>query len=584
MSADREPLPSDLVAAHAMILAERAARLEAEARARNAEAEVSGVRLEIERLRLLLARMRRERFGQSSERGARLIEQLELQLAELEEGVAEEQAAAEVGAPTPERTERSSHTRKPARRPLPENLPRERIVYPAPCTCPKCGGPVRKLGEDVTETLECEPRRWKVVEHVREKVSCRSCEAVSQPPAPSHPIARGRAGPHLLALVLAAKYGQHLPLTRQSAIYAREGIEIDVSTMADWVGAAVATLMPLVEVVRAHVFAAERLHGDDTTVPVLAKERTRIGRLWVYVRDDRPFAGPAPPAAAFFYSADREGIHPERHLAGFTGLLQADAYGGFNRLYEPSRKAGPILEAACWAQTIRTQSGIGRHGGAGWAIGGVGIAQRDDMADFQRVFVDDDALDDELQDSLAVAEVGILEPRADPFAERGHVRQHGMSTNALFDQAAALVALLDGGAMLFGNRPTPLSQLLEADHFSLVSLEQPLVGPCQAVEPGLELTRHRLILWAPVRRLGNKALELGDQPLRVAEQADDVVPHRLLDHLGIDHRPRAFGVAPGRQRIDAGAAVVATLNSASRPSKAAAVDGEPTDATLQQAA
>jgi transposase len=353
MSADREPLPSDLVAAHAMILAERAARLEAEARARNAEAEVSGVRLEIERLRLLLARMRRERFGQSSERGARLIEQLELQLAELEEGVAEEQAAAEVGAPTPERTERSSHTRKPARRPLPENLPRERIVYPAPCTCPKCGGPVRKLGEDVTETLECEPRRWKVVEHVREKVSCRSCEAVSQPPAPSHPIARGRAGPHLLALVLAAKYGQHLPLTRQSAIYAREGIEIDVSTMADWVGAAVATLMPLVEVVRAHVFAAERLHGDDTTVPVLAKERTRIGRLWVYVRDDRPFAGPAPPAAAFFYSADREGIHPERHLAGFTGLLQADAYGGFNRLYEPSRKAGPILEAACWAHARR---------------------------------------------------------------------------------------------------------------------------------------------------------------------------------------------------------------------------------------
>jgi transposase len=584
MSADREPLPSDLVAAHAMILAERAARLEAEARARNAEAEVSGVRLEIERLRLLLARMRRERFGQSSERGARLIEQLGLQLAELEEGVAEEQAAAEVGAPTPERTERSSHTRKPARRPLPENLPRERIVYPAPCTCPKCGGPVRKLGEDVTETLECEPRRWKVVEHVREKVSCRSCEAVSQPPAPSHPIARGRAGPHLLALVLAAKYGQHLPLTRQSAIYAREGIEIDVSTMADWVGAAVATLMPLVEVVRAHVFAAERLHGDDTTVPVLAKERTRIGRLWVYVRDDRPFAGPAPPAAAFFYSPDREGIHPERHLAGFTGLLQADAYAGFNRLYEPGRPPGPILEAACWAQTIRTQSGIGRHGGAGWAIGGVGIAQRDDMADFQRVFVDDDALDDELQDSLAVAEVGILEPRADPFAERGHVRQHGMSTNALFDQAAALVALLDGGAMLFGNRPTPLSQLLEADHFSLVSLEQPLVGPCQAVEPGLELTRHRLILWAPVRRLGNKALELGDQPLRVAEQADDVVPHRLLDHLGIDHRPRAFGVAPGRQRIDAGAAVVATLNPASRPSKAAAVDGEPTDATLQQAA
>jgi len=353
MSIDREPLPSDLVSAHAMILAERAARLEAEARARNAEAEALGVRLEIERLRLLLARMRRERFGQSSERGTRLIEQLELQLAELEESVAEEEVAAEIAVLPPERTGRSSHTRKPARRPLPENLPRERIVYPAPCTCPKCGGPVRKLGEDISETLECEPRRWKVVEHVREKVSCRACEAVSQPPAPSHPIARGRAGPNLLALVLAAKYGQHLPLTRQSAIYAREGVEIDVSTMADWVGAAAATLMPLVEAIRAHVFAAERLHGDDTTVPVLAKERTRIGRLWVYVRDDRPFAGPAPPAAAFFYSANREGIHPERHLAGFTGLLQADAYGGFNRLYEPGRKPGPILEAACWAHARR---------------------------------------------------------------------------------------------------------------------------------------------------------------------------------------------------------------------------------------
>src|SRR4051794_34702703 len=244
MSTDREPLPSDLVTAHAMILAERAARLEAEARARNAEAKVSGVRLEIERLRLLLAKLRRERFGQSSERGARLIEQLELQLAELEEGVVEEEAAAEIAAPTPEPTEQSSDTRKPTRRPLPENLPRERIVYPAPCTCPKCGGPVRKLGEDVTETLECVPRSWKVVEHVREKVSCRACETVSQPPAPSHPIARGRAGPNLLALVLAAKYGRHLPLTRQSAIYAGEGIELDVSTLADWVGASAAGLVP----------------------------------------------------------------------------------------------------------------------------------------------------------------------------------------------------------------------------------------------------------------------------------------------------------------------------------------------------
>jgi transposase len=192
-----------------------------------------------------------------------------------------------------------------------------------------------------------------VVEHVREKVSCRCCEAISQPPAPSHPIARGRAGPHLLALVLAAKYGQHLPLTRQSAIYAREGVELDVSTLADWVGASAAGLMPLVLAVRAHVFAAARLHGDDTTVPVLAKGRTRIARLWGYVRDDRPFGGPDPPAVAFFYSPDRGGEHPERHLAGFTGILQADAYAGFDRLYEPNRKPGPILEAACWAHARR---------------------------------------------------------------------------------------------------------------------------------------------------------------------------------------------------------------------------------------
>ena len=205
----------------------------------------------------------------------------------------------------------------------------------------------------MTESLECEPRRWKVVEHVREKVSCRCCEAVSQPPAPSHPIARGRAGPGLLALVLAAKYGQHLPLTRQSAIYAREGVEIDVSTLADWVGSSTTALVPMVLAVRAHVFAAARLHGDDTTVPVLATGRTRTGYLWGYVRDDRPFGGPDPPAVAFFYSPDRKGEHPERHLASFAGILQADAYAGFDRLYGPEREPGPILEAACWAHARR---------------------------------------------------------------------------------------------------------------------------------------------------------------------------------------------------------------------------------------
>ena len=346
MLLDAASLPDDLAAAHAMILAERAARLEA-------EAAVSSARQEIERLKLLLAKARRAQYGQSSERGARLIEQLELQLAELEERAAEEETAAEIAAPKKRASPSGGSTRKPARRPLPEHLPRERIVYPAPCACPKCGGPVRKLGEDITETLECVPRQWKVVEHVREKVSCRHCEAISQPPAPSHPIARGRAGPNLLALVLAAKYGQHLPLTRQSAIYTREGVELDVSTLADWVGSSTASLMPLVLATRIHVFAAERLHGDDTTVPVLAEEQTKIARLWGYVRDDRPFGGPDPPAVAFFYSADRGGEHPERHLAAFAGILQADAYAGFHRLYDPKREAGPILEAACWAHARR---------------------------------------------------------------------------------------------------------------------------------------------------------------------------------------------------------------------------------------
>jgi transposase len=212
---------------------------------------------------------------------------------------------------------------------------------------------LRKIGEDVTETLELIPRQWKVIQHVREKFSCRACEAITQPPAPSHPIARGRAGPKLLAHVLFSKYGLHLPLNRQSAVHAREGIDLDVSTLADWVGAAAATLMPLVEAIRAHVFAAERIHADDTTVPVLATGKTRTGRLWTYVRDDRPFAGPDPPAAVFFYSRDRGGEHPEQHLASYAGLMQADAYAGFNRLYEVNRKPGPIVEAACWAHGRR---------------------------------------------------------------------------------------------------------------------------------------------------------------------------------------------------------------------------------------
>ena len=338
--------PDDIDALRAALAAERLARREAEARATGAEAMVA-------HLKLLIAKLKHDRFGASSERGRKLLDQLELQLEELEAAASEDTTAAEDGAGPDAAGARRPVRRKAVRGPLPAHLPRERVVVPAPVACPCCGGKLAKLGEDITETLEVIPRRWKAVQTVREKFSCRACEAISQPPAPFHPIARGRAGPNLLATVLEAKFGQHLPLNRQSETYAREGIELGVSTLADWVGACTATLAPLVTLIREHVLAAARLHGDDTTVPVLAKGKTITGRLWSYVRHDRPFAGPAPPAALFHYSRDRTAEHPDRHLAGYAGILQADAYAGFNELYQPERKPGPITEAGCWAHGRR---------------------------------------------------------------------------------------------------------------------------------------------------------------------------------------------------------------------------------------
>lgn len=335
----------DIVALQAALAAERLARQEAEARASGAEAMVA-------HLRLLIAKLKHDRFGASSERGHKLIDQLELELSELVAVASEDAAAAETAAGK-DKAARSAGRRQPARAPLPEHLPRERVVIPAPAACPCCGGRLAKLGEDITETLEVVPRQWKVIQTVRERFSCRSCEAITQPPAPFHPIARGRAGPNLLAVILEVKFGQHLPLNRQSETFAREGIELSVSTLADWVGTCAATLTPLMALIEGHVLAAERLHGDDTTVPLMAKDRTVTARLWTYVRDDRPFAGPAPPAAMFRYSRDRTAEHPKRHLAAYGGILQADAYAGFNDLYAPGRKPGPISEAACWAHGRR---------------------------------------------------------------------------------------------------------------------------------------------------------------------------------------------------------------------------------------
>lgn len=335
--------PDEINALKAALVAERTARQQAEARASGAEAMVV-------HLKLLIAKMKRDRFGQSSERGHRLLDQMELQLEELEASASEDEAAIAPADPT---VIVSFTRRKPVRAPLPAHLPRERVVIAAPSTCPCCGGKLAKLGEDITETLEVVPRQWKVIQTVREKFTCRRCERITQPPAPFHPIARARAGASLLAMILYAKFGEHQPLNRQSASYAREGIDLDTSTLADWVGACTATLMPLVELIRRHVFAAERLHGDDTTVPVLAKNKTAIGRLWTYVRDDRPFGGPDPPAAIFYYSRNRNGEHPARHLASYAGILQADAYAGFGELYDAKRRPGPITEAACWAHGRR---------------------------------------------------------------------------------------------------------------------------------------------------------------------------------------------------------------------------------------
>jgi transposase len=338
-SDDIETLRAALAAAHA-------ARLAAEARASGAEAMV-------EQLKLLIAKFKRDKFGQSSER-ARHLDQLELQLEELEATATEDALAAEAAAAkTASVPVKSFERKKPVRAPLPASLPRERVVIPAPCSCPSCGGKLAKLGEDITETLEVIPRQWKVIQTVRERFSCRSCETITQPPAPFHPIARGRAGASLLAMVLYGKFGNHLPLNRQSESFAREGIDLDVSTLADWVGACAATLAPLVALIRLHVFGAARLHGDDTTVPVLAKMRTTTGRLWTYVRDDRPFGGSSPPAAIFYYSPDRGGAHPGRHLASYAGILQADAYAGYGDLYARDRRPGPIIEAACWSHGRR---------------------------------------------------------------------------------------------------------------------------------------------------------------------------------------------------------------------------------------
>ncbi|WP_158812122.1 IS66 family transposase [Beijerinckia sp. L45] len=346
--------PDDIESLKRLLVAERAARLEAEAKATLAIAQVSGAEALIAHLKLAIEKMRRELYGSRSERGHKLLDQMEFELEDLEATAAQDEATAEMAAIRAGLSIPAHQRRRSGRRPFPDHLPRERIIVPGPSACLCCGSSrLAKLGEDITETLEVVPRQWKVIQHVREKFTCRACEKISQAPAPFHVIARGHAGPSLLAMILHAKFALHQPLNRQSETYAREGIDLPLSTLADHVGACAAVLAPLADLIRAHVLAAERIHGDDTPVALLAKGKTVQARLWTYVRDDRPFGGPDPPAAFYAFSRDRKGEHPERHLAGYDGILQADAYAGFNGLYKAERKPGPIAEAACWSHARR---------------------------------------------------------------------------------------------------------------------------------------------------------------------------------------------------------------------------------------
>ena len=335
-----QPLPNDVESLQRLLQAARGTvqTLSAQLRSRD---------VLIEQLKLQLARLRRMKFGRSSEQLDEKIAQLELSLEELE--------ANTTATPAPEEPEAESVT-KPARKALPAHLPREPHVHEPPsgsCHCPQCGGTLRALGEDVSEMLEYVPEHWKVHRHVRPKYSCSACQTVVQANAPSRPIERGYAGPALLAHVVVSKYCDHLPLYRQSQIYARSGVELDRSTLAEWVGSLSALVDPLVGALADYVMGADKLHADDTPIPVLAPGtgKTRTGRLWTYVRDDQPAGSTDPPAVLFRYSPDRKGERPREHLKDFRGILQADAYGGFQGLYE--RQHEPLTEAACWAHARR---------------------------------------------------------------------------------------------------------------------------------------------------------------------------------------------------------------------------------------
>jgi transposase len=359
MSLATDPLPANLSALRIF-----AADLQAELARKDIEiaanaAEIHAKTLHIEKLKMQLAVLRRARFGHSSETLNRDIEQLELLIGALEQDAAAEDARTSTTGPDTKNDPKPTHQRKqPVRTSLPAHLPRETVTHEPACTCPGCGGTTfSRIGQDEREVLEYVPSSFKVIQHVRPKLSCRSCETIVQAPMPSLPIERGRPGPSLIAHVLVSKYCDHSPLHRQSVIYAREGVELDRATLADWVGKAEFLLSPLAEAIGRHVRAGAALHADDTTVPVLAPGlgKTKTGRLWVVVRDERSWGSAVPPAAFYRYSANRQGIHAEALLGTCRGFLHADGYAGFEKLYRPTMPDGepPLVEIACWSHTRR---------------------------------------------------------------------------------------------------------------------------------------------------------------------------------------------------------------------------------------
>lgn len=308
--------------------------------------------LTIDKLNMELAYLRRMRYGRSSE-------QMDAQQLELLAQNTQTTAVPVIDLQAERERRKGKSNQRPELRHLPEHLPRETVIHEhrhgEDCTCLDCGSELRAIGQDVSEVLDYEPGSFKVIRHVRPKYACGQCKSICQASAAERPIGRGMAGAGLLAHVLTSKYCDHLPLYRQSQVYRRAGVDLHRSTLADWVGQTSALLRPLVDSLARHVMDGVKIHADDTPVSVLdpGRGRTKIARLWAYVRDDRPAAGLTPPAVWFQYTPDRKGEHPARHLRAFHGILQADGYAGFNSLYEPTRGAGVILEAACWAHVRR---------------------------------------------------------------------------------------------------------------------------------------------------------------------------------------------------------------------------------------